>query len=303
MELPGSIHVERPHGTDAEAVLVLVLLTACQTADTGRSDCELADVLEQWDQDGVVLERDAWIARDAGGDAVGYAFVHGGRAEVQIHPRARGVGLGAHLRKLVESRAAEQGTRELVQVVRGGSRPADRQLERTGYVPIHHAWRMERPLDVAPAAPHWPRGIAARTFDGDGDGAAVLALLERSAARGSDGSPLALDRFHDEHLAEDRLDPGLCVLAYRRDRLVGAAICETWDEVDGTIAQLAVDPRERSRGIGRALLLAAFERLRERGLNAAVLQAGSDEGREPPLYAAAGMRPVWRETSWRKHLF
>jgi ribosomal protein S18 acetylase RimI-like enzyme len=162
---------------------------------------------------------------------------------------------------------------------------------------------MERPLDVAPAAPHWPRGIASKPFDGDGDGAAVLALLERSAARSSDGRPLALDRFHDEHLADDRLDPALCVLAYRRDRLVGAAICETWDEVCGTIEQLAVDPGERSRGIGRALLLAAFERLRDRGLSAAVLEAGAAEAREPALYAAAGMRPVWRQTTWRKHLF
>jgi ribosomal protein S18 acetylase RimI-like enzyme len=190
-----------------------------------------------------------------------------------------------------------------VQVVRGGSRPAERQLERTGYVPIHYAWRMERPLDVAPAAARWPRGVAPKRFDGDGDAAAVLALLERSAARSPDGEPLSLARFHDEHLAEDRLDPELCVLAYRRDTLVGAALCETWDDVDGTIEQLAVDPRERSRGIGRALLLSAFERLRERGLNTAVLQAGASEPLEPVLYAAAGMRPVWRQTTWRKRLF
>jgi GNAT superfamily N-acetyltransferase len=303
MTLPASIHVAPAQGTDEEAVLVLVLLGACQVADTGRSDRELFDVLEEWGQPGVEIERDAWIARDAGGDAIGYAFVHGGRAEVRVHPRSRLIGLGTHLRRLVEERATEQGERELLQVVAGGNRQAERLLERSGYVPVHHAWRMERPLDVEPASPKWPRGVAAQPFRGDGDAAAVLALLERSAARTPDGLPLALDRFHAEHLSDERIDPELCVLAYRRDTLVGAAISETWDDSDGTIVQLAVDPGSRNKGVGRALLLASFERLRSRGLNAAVLQLGADDAQEPSLPAIVGMRPVWRQTSWRKRLF
>jgi len=297
-----SIELRRPAGTDEEAVLVLMLLTACQVADSGRSDCQLADVLEQWRAPGVELERDAWLARDAGGDAIGYAFTHGGRAEVRVHPRTRGLGLGSRLRRLVEERAAEQGERELVQTVAGGDRPAERLLERSGYVPIHHAWRLERPLDVPAAAARWPRGVAPHAFHDDGDGAAVLALLERSSARTPEGGPLALDRFHAEHLAEDRLDPDLCVLAYRGEQLVGAAIGETWNESDGTIVQLAVDPRERDAGIGRALLLAAFERLRARGLDTAVLHVGGEQAAEPPLFGSVGMRPAWRRTSWRKRL-
>ncbi|MGB2712454.1 MAG: hypothetical protein WBC33_13180, partial [Conexibacter sp.] len=94
MTLPAGIQLRAPGGSDAEAVLVLMLLTACQVADTGRSDRELADVMEQWGQEGVDLARDAWLARDAGGDAVGYAFVHERRGEVWVHPRARGRGLG-----------------------------------------------------------------------------------------------------------------------------------------------------------------------------------------------------------------
>ena len=303
MPLSAGIHLSHPTGSDEEAVLVLVLLTACQVADTGRSDRELADVQEEWQQEGLDLSRDAWIALDAGGDAIGYAIVFDGQAEISVHPRARGRGLGAQLLELVEARAAETGTTSLLQVVPAGNRPAERMLERSGYAAVHHTWRMERPLDVAPTAPRWPSGVAPHTFrDGDGDAAEVLALLERSAAEDPDGSLLALDVFHDEHLSHDLLDPELCVLAHRRDRLVGAAICETWDETDGSIVQLVVEPAERGKGIGRALLLAAFARLREHGIGTAVLRVGSRDAQAPKLVEAAGMRPVWRQTSWVKQL-
>jgi mycothiol synthase len=302
MALPANIRLRRPSGSGEDAVLALVLLTACQIADTGRSDRELVDVEEEWAQEGVELERDAWIALDAGGDAIGYAFVHDGRAEVSVHPRARGLGLGNALREAAEARAVETRTPELMQVVAGGNRPAERLLENSGYVPVHHAWRMERPLDVAPAPPRWPSGVAMHELHGDGEAAEVLALLERSGATLPDGRPLALDRFHSEHLAPELLDPELCVLARQGDELVGVAICETWDECDGSIVQLAVDRPNRRRGIGHALLLAALGRLREHGLSTAVLHVGADQPTLPSVFADVGMRPVWRQTSWRKRL-
>ena len=84
---------------------MLVLTTACQVADTGRSDRELADVIEDWDRPGADLARDAWIAEDSGGETIGYAYVAPPSAEVRVHPRARGRGLGTHLRQLVHKGA------------------------------------------------------------------------------------------------------------------------------------------------------------------------------------------------------
>lgn len=302
MTLPANIRLRHPDGSGEDAVLVLVLLTACQVADTGRSDRELVDVQEQWRADGVELAQDAWIALDVADDAVGYAFVHEGRAEVCVHPRARGLGIGRHLRELVEGRASETRFETIAQHVTGGNRPAERLLERAGYAPVHHAWRMERPLDVAPVAARWPSGVAVHEPQDDRDAAEVLALLERSGAQLPDGRPLPLDRFYDEHLAEDRRDPELCVLAERRHRLRGAAICETWDDSHGSIVQLAIDPEERDDELGRALLLDALARLRERGLDTAVLHVGADHATPPALLADVGMRPVWRQTTWRKLL-
>jgi mycothiol synthase len=302
MPLPSGVRLHHPGGSDEDAVAVLVLTTACQVADTGRSDRELADVIEDWDRPGADLAHDAWVAEDSGGETIGYAFVAPPDAEVRVHPRARGRGLGSHLRELVEARATERGAGELRQRVAAGDRVAERPLELAGYVPVWHTWRLERPLDVAPEQATWPSGVTEAPLDDERGVAEVLALLERSEAAGPDGEPLALDRFHSEHLADERLDATLCVLACRRERYVGVAVCESWNDADGIVVQLAVDRGERFEPIGRALLLAAFAHMRERGIETVVVPVGGDTTDVPEPYASVGLAPVWQQTTWRKRL-
>lgn len=299
---PAGVRLHHPAGTDEDAVAALVLTTACQVADTGRSDRELADVLEDWRRPGVDLAHDAWLAEDGAGETVGYAFVAPPDAEIRVHPRARGLGLGSHLRDLVEARAAELGAPELRQRVATGDRMAERPLEQSGYAPIRQAWRLERPLDVAPEPSSWPPGIEADELDDDRDAAEVLALLERAEAIDADGEPLPLDRFHAEHLADERLDRDLCVLARRGEQLVGAAICESWNDADGIVVQLAADPHEDMDEVGRGLLLEAFARMRERGVETVVVPVAGGGPAIPDLYQSVGLRPVWQQTTWRKAL-
>jgi mycothiol synthase len=299
MSLPGGVELRRPRDIADDAVLVFVLAAACDAADFGRAARELADVREQWARPGVDLARDAWIALDAGGDALAYGLLDGERAEVLVHPRARRLGLGSHLRRLVEARAAELGVTELRQVVAGGNRDAERQLEDAGYRPIGHVWQLERPLEVLTELPSWPRGIAARTPRDDADAAEVRELFDRAVAEVADGSPGSLEPFLPDELADDRLDPDLWVLAHRRDRIVGAAICETWDGHGGEVTRLAVEPDERGRGVGRALLLTSFSLLRERGAQSVALRVHGRDTAVLPLYESVGMRPVWRQTRWQ----
>lgn len=302
MTLPAGVRLHHPSGSDEDAVAVLVLTTACQVADIGRSDRELADVAEEWDRPGTDLARDAWIAEDSGGETIGYAFVAPPDAEVRVHPRARGRGLGEHLRELLEARAAELGAAELRQRATAGDRAAERPLELAGYEPLWQTWRLERPLDVAPEPPRWPAGVASVPLDDERGVAEVLALLERAGAVGPDGAPLALDRFHAEHLADERLDGALCVLAHRGDQLAGTAICESWNDADGIVVQLAAGPGERPEPLMRALLLDAFARMRERGIETVVAQVGGQGPEVPEPYASVGLRPVWQQTTWRKRL-
>jgi GNAT superfamily N-acetyltransferase len=302
MALPAGVRLHHPAGSDEDAVAVLVLTTACQVADTGRSDRELADVMEDWDRAGADLAHDAWIAEDNGGETIGYAFVAPPAAEVRVHPRARGRGLGSHLRELVEARASERGAGELHQRVAAGNRIAERPLELAGYVPVWQTWRLERPLDVAPAPPSWPSGVTTATLEDERGVAEVLALLERSRVLGPDGQPLALDRFHADHLAVERLDAGLCVLACRREQTVGAAVCESWNDADAIVVQLAVDASEHPEPIGRALLLEAFAHMRTRGIETVVALVGDFGPDVPEPWASVGLRPAWQQTTWRKQL-
>lgn len=304
MAVPAGVRLHHPAGTDEDAVVALVLTTTCQLADTGRADRELVDVLEDWARPGVDLSRDAWLAEDGGGETVGYAFVAPPHAEIRVHPRARGMGLGSHLRELVEARATERGADELRQRIATGDRTAEQPLEQSGYVPILHAWRVERTLDVTPEPSDWPPGVAEAEPDDERDVAEVLALLERAEANDADGEPLALDRFHPEHLSDQRLDRGLCVLARRSDgdRLVGAAICESWNDADGIVVQLAIDPREDTSVLSRAVLLAAFGRMHARGLETVMVPVTGEDPSLPKLYEAIGLRPVWQQTTWCKRL-
>ena len=302
MALPAGVRLHHPAGSDEDAVAVLVLSTACQVADIGRSDRELADVVEEWDRPGADLARDAWIAEDSGGETIGYAFVAPPDAEVRVHPRARGRGLGEHLRELLEARAAELGAGELRQRATAGDRAAERPLELAGYEPLWQTWRLERPLDVAPEPPKWPAGVASAPLDDERGVAEVLALLDRAGAVGPDGELLALDRFHAEHLADEHLDAGLCVLARRGDHLAGAAVCESWNDADGIVVQLATDPGEPPEPLMRALLLEAFAHMRERGIETVVAQVGGPGPDVPEPYASVGLRPVWQQTTWRKPL-
>jgi mycothiol synthase len=304
MSVPGGVLLRRPASTDADAVLVYVLANASDAADFGRGDRDLAEVRERWERPGVDLERDAWVMLDAGGDALAYALLAGDEVEILVHPRARTLGLGSHLRELVEERAVELGRERIEQLVAAGNRTAERQLEEAGYEPIEQLWRLERSLDVQPDPPHWPRGVLARRLRDADDAVEVHALFERAVADvAPDGATSrSLEQFATEHLADARLDPDLWVLAHQRETLVGAAICETWDERHGEVTLLAVERAARRRGIGTALLLSAFELLRGRGAQSVAMRIRGTDERALALYQSVGMRPVRRQTRWRKRL-
>jgi mycothiol synthase len=304
MSIPAGVELRRPQDSDADAVLVFVLATACDAADFGRADRALADVRERWARPDVDLSRDAWIMLDAGGDALAYALLIDTEAEILVHPRARTLGLGSHLRELIEERAAERGLATIEQQVVGGNRTAERQLETAGYEATGNVWQLERPLDVQPDQPSFPRGITARRLRDADDAVEVHALFERAVADVAPvgATPRSLEQFATDHLAEDRLDPDMWVLAHQRERLVGATICETWDERSGEVTLLAVEHELRNRGVGRALLLSAFRLLGEQGAQSVTIRVRGADERVLELYESVGMRPVWRQTRWRKRL-
>jgi ribosomal protein S18 acetylase RimI-like enzyme len=91
-----------------------------------------------------------------------------------------------------------------------------------------------------------------------------------------------------ERLADvSRRNPGLFLLAFDDDRLVGTVMA-LWDGRRGWINRLAVNPARRHSGLGRFLLGLVETRLRERGCDKVNLLIEADNEPVAAFYAAAG---------------
>jgi ribosomal protein S18 acetylase RimI-like enzyme len=83
-------------------------------------------------------------------------------------------------------------------------------------------------------------------------------------------------------------------------RLVGAVITTTVAPGIAHVAQLAVDPDHRQRGLGRTLMAAAAEAARERGASRMTLNTASDNTVALSLYASLGFTPRRQFLSGRR---
>lgn len=119
-----------------------------------------------------------------------------------------------------------------------------------------------------------------RAFTPD-DFAAATALWQRCGLHPSPSDTAG-------QLAEvSRRNPGLFLVAFERDRLVGTVMA-SWDGRRGWINRLAVEPAARRTGLGRGLLALVEARLRQRGCDKVNLLIESDNEPVTAFYAASG---------------
>ena len=194
-----------------------------------------------------------------------------------VAPDHRGAGLSramfAHVRPLLRARGVE---RFLLEVL-CDNEPAVHTYRRTGFDVV-------RELECLRAHRQAPKARADETV-------AVREL------EGPDWS--RLDTLHDWHpswqnstASVRRAGAERIVLgAFAHGQLVGYAV--VFPE-DADLAQLAVNPARRRRGVGSSLLAAAHERLAS-GAEMRVLNIPSDAHVDLAFYAAAGARPFARQ--------
>jgi len=141
-----------PNMDDLEAVAELRM--ASDLADYGMPDSTEQDTLVDWQRPGFNLNTDAWVVVTTDGHFVGYGRVW--RCEymrfhtfVCVHPAYRGRGIGMLLLRLAEARARELIERAhpavrvtLQSTVSHSNEAARRLLEREGYTPLRHFWRL-----------------------------------------------------------------------------------------------------------------------------------------------------------------
>ncbi len=269
----------------ADAQAIHRLLVARDVADIGRADCTLDDVRA----DLAGTHADTWVVED-GGEIVGHAVLDDRGAMVSVHPGREGRGAGTLLRAAAETRAGERGLK-VQQGVVASNAAARAHLRAAGYERESEHLRLRGPVAGGAA-------VDARVtpFDLAADGAAAHALLQAGMVElgAAVARPDDAWRVHVARASEPAFRLGV------RDAggLAGAVVGERWDDGVGYVAELAVDPRARSRGLGRALVVALLAAFADAGLTTAELSVRAGNTAALGLYASLGLVEAFRQERW-----
>lgn len=233
--------------------------------------------------------------------------------EGRVHPDWEGNGLATYLLDHAEQRARHEAwvagreTAVLRTTVLDGDVRANSFFTSRGFVPVRYLLELRLDLHAAPPAANWPDGVTLRTFEPGRDEPALWAAHLDAFADNPEFLPLELDEWVEAHLRDPGFDPALVLLAEAapgvgvgdedpldQPTLVGFAWCRAGAEgaaEEGWIRDLAVVPAWQGRGIGMALLRAAFAAFRARGLTGVRLEVDDVtlDG-AVALYRRAGMR-------------
>lgn len=286
--------------TDGDFDAMLELMNAHQLAAFGEADVP-AEELRLWlTTPSVDVERDIrLLERD--GRLVGYVDVDPNDDEpplwwcdLKIDPDVDADAVAAELVAWLDERAGEGVLR--VWTGSGDARVVG-ALERLGFTPARHSYRMEIDLSGDEREPVWPEGLAIRTVT-DEDEQLVYDLVKEVWRDASDPMDESFEDWQHWTTKADAFDPSLWFLVLDREEVAGFSLCrqDSNDSNAGYVATLGVRRPWRRQGLGEALLLLSFREFRSRGYGRATLgvDASSPTG-ATRLYERAGMR-VYRDT-------
>lgn len=284
--------VTLPDGFTAHALAagdiddVIVLTDACELHDVGFPMWERDDLTSDFRLPGVEVERDTMGIRDDG-RLVGWSFLPNERgAWVDVHPDARGGGIGTWLRTWTEHRARERGATRVGQTINDRATDAARLLLDAGYTPRRTSWILSMTHEERPPDPTPPDGVTLRAYR-PGDEDEALGMFEDAFGEWSDRTPSTIATWRAMTIERDGFSPEDLVLAEDGGGIVGGAFIIDSDEI--WVDKLAVSRDHRHRGIARALLQVAFQRGFDRGYTTSSLSTDSNTG-ALTLYERVGMQ-------------
>lgn len=236
------------------------------------------------------------VARDAQGNAIGYAHVARRPSPAGPVWNVQAVVAPGHRR--AETSLALVGRALDVVAERGGGRvqlwanragPDDDALAASlTLVPEREVVQLRRPLPVG-EAPRLPPGIRLRSFRPGADDGAWLAVHHAAFADHPEQGAWTLSDLH-RRMAEPWFDETGFVIAEDGG---GAIAGSCWTKLHqpeglGEIYVIGVDPSHQGRGLGRALVVAGLERLASRGAHTGMLYTDAANHRALALYASLG---------------
>ena len=277
--------VARPlRESDLDAVVSMV--NACELYDTGEVMLERADLVADAGAEGFDPSAD-WIGVFEGDRIVGWGILEQrNRLATDVHPDARGRGVGAWLRSWSEERARAAGSASVVQVIDDRREDVASILTAAEYTPQGTSWILRMDHPDRPAQPVPLPGIDLRASRPD-DEEDVLLLFEQAFSEWPGRHPTSAATWRAMVTEREGFEPEDLIVALADGAVVGAAFLIDAGEI--WVDKLAVASGFRHRGIARALLLTAFQRSFDRGYAWTALSTDSRTG-ALSLYERIGMR-------------
>lgn len=280
------------------------LVQASELAETGRVRTSETDLRSAWQLPSHDLTRDNWLAIAPDGRIVAYTSVghrNGSRmyGHLRVHPDYASLEFSVYLLELVVERAnelvseAQAEARVTINAFCPENNGAFRQaLEQVGFAHVRSDWLMRIDMEAPPPAPVWSENVELRPYTPD----MLYAIFEadNEAFRDHWGyMPAKFEQWQTWTVKrEGGFDPGLWFLAFEGEEIAGFALCG-YEHGEAWVGELGVRRPWRRKGLGLALLHAAFGEFYRRGTRKVVLNVDSQNlTGATRLYTRAGMRPV-----------
>ena len=295
--------VRAPLASDADKVAAF--LAECDTIELGAPDTDAEDLRDQWSLPGFDPAQDAWVV-EIDGRLAGYAYAwarEGKRihAEARVHPDVGFEAAGPALLDRLEARTREHGIGVASVMLIGSNSAAARVAEARGYRLARHYLRMVAELDESQISAA-PAGVTIRTLLGEEDERTVYELMMEAFAEEYEFVGDTYDAWRKRLVEVPSFDRELWFLAEAAGEVVGAAQCYPFLD-GGWVQGLGVAPAWRGRGVGSALLAAAFRAFGERGRKRVALEVDAENPTDAKrLYERVGMREAFRFDLYEKDL-
>lgn len=289
----------RPLQAD-DAVAVYELIAAAEKTDLGEQMIELEDIQGDWQRPSLDLALDTLGVFEGGSLVASAEVTTSGRADVCVHPGHRGRGVGTHLIDWTERRARELGLSRIGQSVPESLAGAVELFRSRGYTPRHTSWVLKlAPGDELAGDGTAPQGVVIRPYE-PGEERAAYQVVEDAFNEWPTRTPSTYEDWAAPVLHRPGFQPWHLLVAAAGDELLG--VCNVMVSGDSVwVNQLAVRADQRGRGLGRALLVAAFREGRARGAGWAELSTDSRTG-ALGLYEHVGMSVTDTFVHWAMDL-
>ena len=318
--------------SDAQAVADVINASALKTVGFLRAVVDSVGNL--WAYRFVPLSSERIVAVDKDNAVVGYAYFRSGDDHIigetgaSVHPDRWEEGIGTALLAWVDARATEdaakapQGIRTVLQTIcYEAERDVIQRFEDHGFHKVrewtHFVLEMNEPPVVPPLAPH----LTLREMDLENDWDLVGPAFEDAFAThwgaippGSYETVPEEDSQENESVNEEETPEdasysntaGYCFIILDGDTVAGGVLCNAKlvERADtGRIGSIFVRPRYRRQGLGRTLLLTAFEAFWKNRFRRIILDTDSESlSHSASLYQSVGMKPYRSEFVYEKEI-